>query len=125
MKNIFTHLGIAALISAIVTFSCTSLSPILKANQLWVWSSLVFLILVFSLVNYILFNGINAKSQQAFMTFFALSFGLKVFGTLAWLIIILFIVELKDFAYIELFFAQYFILTFLLMAEVWQRTKRK
>lgn len=124
-KKQWINLVFAAIVAFVITALSINISDVLAANKIWVWASVAFLLVLFSLVNYVLFNGMTAKSQQQFMLFFAMAFGVKVFGTLAWLVIILFIIGFKDFEFVGLFFALYFLLTFLLMAEVWVNTKRK
>ena len=124
-KKQLIHFGLGAIVALLISFISIGFIPVLKSNQTWIWASLVFLFALFLVVNYVLFSGIRSKSQQEFMLLFALSFGLKVFGTLAWLIILLFIVGFKDFEFVGWFFTMYFIFTFLLMAEVWKHTKRK
>jgi hypothetical protein len=124
-KKQLIHFGLGAIVALLISFISIGFIPVLKSNQTWIWASLVFLFALFLVVNYVLFSGIRSKSQQEFMLLFALSFGLKVFGTLAWLIIILFIIGFKDFEFVGWFFTMYFIFTFLLMAEVWKQTKRK
>ena len=124
-KKQLIHFGLGAIFALLISFVSLDFIPVLKSNQTWIWASLAFLFSLFLLVNYVLFSGIRSKSQQEFMLLFALSFGLKVFGTLAWLIIILFVIGFKDFEFVGWFFTMYFIFTFLLMAEVWKQTKRK
>jgi hypothetical protein len=124
-KKQLIHFGLGAIVALLISFISIRFIPVLKSNQTWIWASLVFLFALFLVVNYVLFSGIRSKSQQEFMLLFALSFGLKVFGTLAWLIIILFVIGFKDFEFVGWFFTMYFIFTFLLMAEVWKHTKRK
>jgi hypothetical protein len=124
-KNQYLRLALAAVICAGLSYLAMANFPILATQISWVWMSWAFIVALFSIVNYILFKGMEQRSHQSFLTFFAMAFGLKVFASLAWILIMLYIANISQYEFVGLYFTHYFLLTFLLMGEVWFQTKRK